>query len=133
MPNPIPDLLVFGLLAPFLLRVAVGLMFLNAGIKKLRRRSWMIALFERKNLTPAAVYSSVFGAVEVVSGALLAVGLLTQIASLVTLAVSVFMLYEKSTYPAETPGSRGVFLLLCVISLSLLFSGAGAFAFDLPL
>ncbi len=133
MLNPFPDLLVFGLIAPLLLRVAVGLMFINAGIKKLRRKSWVMALFERLNLTPAALYSSAFGAVEVASGVLLVVGLFTQVAALVTFAVSVLMLYEKNKHPAETPGSRGVFLLLCIISLSLLFSGAGAFAFDLPL
>ncbi|HEY4508161.1 MAG TPA: DoxX family protein [Candidatus Paceibacterota bacterium] len=133
MLNPFPDLLAFGLVAPLLLRVAVGLMFVNAGIKKLCRKSWVISLFERLNLKPASSYAVAFGVVEVVSGFLLVVGLFTQIASLATLVVSVFMLYEKNKRPAEMPGSRGVFLLLCIISLSLLFSGAGFLAFDVPL
>ncbi len=133
MLNTFPDLLAFGLLAPFLLRLAVGAMFLNAGIKKLRQRTWMTELFERMNLTPASSYAIAFGAIEVVSGGLLIVGLFTQLAALATLCISAFALYSKYKHPTETPGSRGVFLLLFVISFSLLFSGAGFLAFDLPL
>lgn len=133
MLNPFPDLLTFGLIAPFLLRGAVGLMFVNAGIKKLQRKSWVTALFERLHLIPASSYAVALGVIEVVSGLLLVVGLFTQIASLAALVVSAFMLREKNKHPAETPGSRGVFLLLCIISLSLLFSGAGFLAFDVPL
>lgn len=133
MLNPFPDLLAFGLVAPSILRLVVGAMFVNAGVKKLRRRSWVLALFERLRLTPAAYYAVAFGVLEVVSGLLLAVGLFTQVAALVAALISLFALYCKRAHPEQTPGSRGVFLLLFVISLSLLFSGAGFLAFDLPL
>ena len=133
MLNTFPDLLAFGLIAPLILRIAVGAMFLNAGVKKLRQRTWVFALFERLNLKPASTYTIAFGVLECVAGALLIVGFLTQIAALITLLISAFALYSKSKHPEQTPGSRGVFFLLLVISLSLLFSGAGFFAFDLPL
>lgn len=133
MLNPFPDLLAFGLIAPLLLRLAVGALFLNAGLKKLRRTTWVTELFARLNLTPASSYAIGFGILEVASGLLLVVGLFTQIAALVTALISLFALYCKRTHPEQTPGSSGAFLLLFVISLSLLFSGAGFLAFDLPL
>ena len=115
MLNVFPDFLTFGLLAPFLLRLAVGFLFLKAGVKK------------------GARYTLALGVIEVVSGILLIIGLYTQVAALAAALISLFGWYAKKKHPSETPGSKGAFLLLFVISLSLLFSGAGFFAFDLPL
>lgn len=134
MLNTFPLLLSFGLLAPLILRLAVGAMFLNAGVKKLRRRSWLADVFERRGLGLAAArYAALFGLIECAAGLLLIVGFLTQIAALIAAAIATFGLYQKRTYPERVPGSKGAFLLLLVISLSLLFSGAGFWAFDLPL
>jgi uncharacterized membrane protein YphA (DoxX/SURF4 family) len=106
MLNIFPDLLAWGLLAPFLLRVVLGGMFFFDGVRALR----------------ACMYPK--GALQTTTGVLLVIGLFTQIAALAALAFSVHTLWKRRSRTA---------LLACAISLSLLVSGAGAFAFDLPL
>ena len=133
MLNVFPDFLTFGLLAPFLLRLAVGFLFLKAGVKKAKGGAWTTPIFEKMHLRPGARYTLALGVIEVVSGILLIIGLYTQVAALAAALISLFGWYAKKKHPSETPGSKGAFLLLFVISLSLLFSGAGFFAFDLPL
>lgn len=129
-----PTLLVFGLFAPFLLRVALGLVFIRFGLHKLGRgRADKIAFFESLGWKPGKFFAIGFGAIELVVGLLLVVGLYTQLAALVAaiIALGALILKRKATHGIES--SRGFLLLLLIIALSLLVSGAGAFAFDLPL
>ncbi len=134
MLNPFPDLLAFGLIAPLLLRIALGVMFFDFGWSKLRRqRAEKAALFESFGFRPGARYALVLGIVEMVVGALLIVGLYTQLAALAAALISAAVLYLKKKYGDRWPHDRRFFLLLFIISLSLLFSGAGFFAFDVPL
>ena len=134
MLNPFPDLLAFGLLAPFLLRVALGAIFIDFGWNKLRRqKTEKAALFESFGWTPGARYALVLGIAESVIGALLIVGLYTQLAALAAALICVAVLYLKKKYRARWSHDRRLFLLLFFIALSLLLSGAGFFAFDVPL
>ncbi|MEK7207938.1 MAG: DoxX family protein [Patescibacteria group bacterium] len=133
MLNPLPDLLAFGLLAPFLLRVTLGLVFLDFGWNKLRRKDEKAAFFESLGWRPGARYALVLGIVEVVCGLALLVGVYTQIAALAAAVILAGALYLKQKHREKWPHDRRLFLLLLVISLSLIFSGAGFLAFDLPL
>ena len=110
-----PQLLTFGLIAPFLLRLAVGLFILSIGWDRYKK--------------PYKLTSIVYAVV----GALLVLGLYTQIAAILALVVLKFDFYtEKKTGPV----SREKFILqvmVNVVVISLLFTGPGFLAFDLPL
>lgn len=134
MLNPFPDLLAFGLVAPLMLRVALGVIFIDFGWNKFgKEREQKAAFFTTLGLKPGTYYAVAFGVIEAVSGLLLVVGFYTQIAALAALCISVAAYRLKGKYPEHFQNSRCFFFLLAVISLSLLFSGAGFLAFDLPL
>lgn len=134
MLNPFPDLLAYGLLAPLLLRVAVGLVFVRWGWGKLgKERVEKAAFFESLGWKPGAYFAAGFGIIEFAVGVLLIAGIYTQIAALVAALITLGALTLKRTHQTAIEGSRGFLALLLVISLSLVVSGAGLFAFDLPL
>ena len=118
MLNIFPDLLSYGLLAPFLLRLVVGIFFVRKGIDD-----------AKKSRVVKEVWGRLLSFLEVASGILLIVGAKTQIVSIITLFLSIYAISKLK--------ERGVefylYLLLATISISLLFSGAGFLAVDLPL
>ena len=121
MINPFPDLLTFSLLAPFIIRVALGAYFIlysYALAQKIYRKDTLSEGASWKK--HMAVLVSLFGGVSVF------VGFLTQIGAILLALLSAGFIYSKE-------GNRAFALFLFAMSLSLLFSGAGAFAFDLPL
>lgn len=134
MLNPFPDLLAFGLVAPLLLRVALGMVFVDFGWSKLRRDgAQKAALFEALGLRPGVYYAVLFGVIELAAGILLIIGLYAQIAALAAAIISAAAYYIKKKYPEKFQSDRCFFCLLFIIALSLLFSGAGFMALDLPL
>ncbi|MBI4117979.1 MAG: hypothetical protein HY455_00330 [Parcubacteria group bacterium] len=112
-----PDLLSFAILAPFIIRIFLGGYFVVSGAYALRT-----AYAKDKNFISIANAVTVIG---VVAGACVLVGLYTQLAAIALAVLSVYLARDKR--------ERVTFLLLTGLALSLLFSGAGAFAFDLPL
>lgn len=65
--------------------------------------------------------------------ALLIVGAWTQIVAILALVVVVKHLFWYKRFSEALPFPRSTYILLACISLVLIVSGAGAFAFDLPL
>ena len=129
-----PDLLAFGLLAPFLLRVVLGFIFVRFGLHKLGRgRAEKSAFFESIGCRPGSYFAFGFGIIEFAAGLLLIIGLYAQIAALAAAFISLGALFLKKRNSAQIESSRGFLALLFIISLSLLVLGAGLFAFDLPL
>ena len=129
-----PDLLAFGLLAPFLLRVALGLVFISFGKYKLgSERAEKAKFFESFGWKSGLYVATVLGIIELVVGIFLLIGLYTQIAALVAAFIMFCALILKKKSPHGIESSRGFLALLFIISLSLLVLGAGLFAFDLPL
>lgn len=61
------------------------------------------------------------------------VGIYTQVAALLGAIAAAKYVFWKKYAPTAVPLTRGTSLLLLVVTLSLLVTGAGAFAFDLPL
>ncbi|MDQ3089838.1 MAG: DoxX family protein [bacterium] len=134
MLNTFPDLLTFSLFAPFILRVVLGVILIDLGILKFKseRSRWM-ASFEALRLRPAGNLVSLMGSIEIIGGIMLIVGIYTQIAALVFVVLFAIEFYIEWT-EANVLKRDLVFYVLCfAISLSLLLSGAGAFAFDIPL
>ena len=134
MLNPFPELLNFGLFAPLILRLVLGLLFVNLGYLKFKseKERW-IDSFSSLGLQPARFFVSLFGAIQIIGGIMLLVGLYTQIAALVFSIITFGELVVE--YRNERILTRNIvfYLLVLAIGTSLLFSGAGFFAFDLPL
>jgi len=134
MLNPFPDLLVYSLAAPFVIRLTVGLIFVRFGALGLSaERHRMAAVCERIGLRPGAFFGAICSFLELAAGAMLVVGFYTQIAAIATALFSIILIVHKLS--GKQFGSEGVLfdLLLFSASISLLLSGAGFLAFDLPL
>jgi putative oxidoreductase len=134
MLNPFPDLLIYSLLAPFILRVVAGLIFINLGVFlfKNEKEQWIVSLSTLKIPNPK-IAIKILGAVEIIGGIMLIVGFYTQIAALVLALLTFAEAYIEYKDPAILKRNFVFYTMLLAITLSLLFSGAGAFAFDLPL
>ncbi len=65
--------------------------------------------------------------------ALIFVGAWVQVAAICAFILSVKHLIAVKSYASILPFPRSTYILMAIISLSLVFMGAGAFAFDLPL
>jgi len=134
MLNPFPELLTFGLMAPFALRIVAGFLYIQFGFHKLtKKKEEKSAFFTSIGLRPGMLFVWIIGLIELIGGIMLLAGFYTQIAAI---ALSIIMLGAvciKLFKPNKLPGDLSFFILLFVVTLSFVFSGAGAFAFDLPL
>ena len=134
MLNPFPELLSYSTLAPFVLRLVIGLVFLDLGILKFKsERSRWITSFQALHLNPAQLVVTIFGLIEVVGGALLLLGAWTQIAALTFVILVGLEFYIEYKDASVLKRDIVFYVLVLAIAASLLFSGAGAFAFDIPL
>lgn len=132
MLNTFPDLLALGFYAPTLIRVAGALAFFYIAYVQFGRRADIARMhFPVVGETSwAAGVSIVF---FVVVGAMLLCGYYTQIAAILSVLALIKCFVLKKWYPGLIPLSRSSLLLLAVMCLSLLISGSGALAYDLPL
>lgn len=134
MLNTFPTLLAFGLLSPFLLRICLGIIFLEFGYSKITKlKSEKVSMFESLGLKPGIYYVTMFALIEIIAGIALIIGFLTQVTSLVVSIICILAILAKKRNGENIKSSYG-FLTLCLfIAISLIFSGAGFLAFDLPL
>ena len=110
-----PRLLDYVLLAPLLLRVAVGVLRFFAGLVRYKKEyKWLAILY-------------------IVSSVLIIIGLYTQIASLAAILLILFDYYMEKKAGTLSREKNALTILMTVILVSLIFTGPGAFAFDLPL
>jgi len=134
MLNPFPSLLVYSLLAPTILRVVAGLIFIDLGVLsfKKERERWLLSLSTLRVPNPKLVLK-IISIIEIISGILLILGFYTQVAALLLALLTFSEAYIEYKDPAILKRSLVFYSLLFAITLSLLLSGAGAFAIDLPL
>ncbi len=121
-----PAFFTYKLLAPFILRIILGIVFLELGYLKLgkEKKAWH-DFFETIHLKPSYTFVTIMALIEIAAGCLILVGYMTQVAALV---MSVILFAE--TYIEFRDGTllkRDIvfYLLTLAICLSLLFSGAG--------
>lgn len=107
------------MLAPFLLRVTLGVVFIVWAYKHLKSHE------HPKWVT--------LGAVDGVMGVLLVIGLYTQLVALISALFLTIGLISKAFKKSLFTGGVNYYFILFIIAVSLLFLGAGAFAVDLPL
>lgn len=123
-------------LAPFaylLLRVCLGLVLLRLGVTHIHHRHELKAMFTFTFFPYGLFFTWYLGVVELVIGILFLAGFLTQLVALLSalLALKFIVMHRRFTHPLIP--SRLTYLFMLCISLSLLITGAGIFAFDLPI
>ncbi len=134
MLNPFPELLDFRIIAPALIRIAVAVFFISFGWNKLtKEREHRQTFFESIGLRPAGVYVTLLGILQIIIGASLFVGALTQISAIVAATIAFVSYIIKKRHPEMLFSPAAIYALLFIMALSLVFSGAGFPAFDLPL
>lgn len=135
MPSLFPELFDYSFLAIGILRVVLGLIFLwFAYIKIFSARSEYLAFFEKTKMRPAKVFLNIIIGVELLIGASLVAGYYSQAAELAGGTLMALATLIKWHRPNLLPRNTAAFyLLLSIVSFTLLFVGPGAFAFDLPL
>jgi len=134
MLNTFPELLTFGMLSPLILRVVIGFIILNLGYLKLtKERARWEASFSALGVKQKELAVKIFAFIEIIGGIALIIGMYTQIAALVFVAITFAELFIEQKEESLLVRDITFYLLMFAIALSLLFSGAGFLAFDLPL
>lgn len=135
MPSLFPELFNFSFIAPFVLRIALGVPLIKHGFGK-------IIAGEK---TPQRI----LGGIVFLSGIFLVIGLFTQAAAMAVALIIIvnsiimrpkFLASETSVEIGSTPVVREQHprswterLVKLAIAVSLILTGPGLFAFDLPL
>lgn len=133
MLNPFPELLVLGILVPTLLRFAVGGILFAIGYLTLTKRRARLAEFFTHNGYPASrALPFILGIIEVIFGAFLIIGFSTQIVSLLSIyiCINLILLYRQENNISFV--NIGGLCVMIFVLMSLVISGAGLFAVDLP-
>lgn len=134
MLNPFPELLVYMLVAPVILRVLLGLIFINFGYSKIfSHRQEKIKFFEKLNWNPAILYVWIFGILEIIAGLSLLAGFYAQIGALIAGLILLGCILLKYKKPSLLQGETLLYVALLAIAISLLFLGAGFWAMDVGL
>lgn len=132
--NIFPELFSWSLIAPLILRVVLGLVFLNLGSLKLgREKGGWIGSLHVLGVKPAGFFVGLLGIIEIIGGLLLIAGAYTQLAALVLAVICISETLIE--YKEESILKRDFvfYFLLAAICLSLLLTGAGLFAIDIPM
>ena len=115
-----PQLLSWSQISPFLIRIALGVVFVY----------WAYVEF-RHNKRNA--YWKLLGLVELATGVLLVIGLWAQLAAAVAAIDLIIRLIERATKRAFLTDGVNYYLLLLIMALSILVTGAGLWGFDFSL
>lgn len=109
-------------------------MFVNLGFLKFQseKRKWLVS-FEALGLHPTDLFVPLYASLQLIGGLLLLIGLWTQAAALVFVIFTGIELYVEWQTREILKRDIVFYLLIFVISLSLLLTGAGAYAIDIPL
>lgn len=130
--NTFPALLVYSFFAPTLLRIALACVYFSLVYFNLKHKDAVSEInFPGVGhgawipLCSAAAYAAI--------GGMLLLGYYTQVTALVAILANIKVLVLMRNRPAMMPLSPASLLLMSVMLLSLLVTGAGALALDLPL
>lgn len=110
-----PQILFLGLLAPFLLRITVGVFIIYLGKERYYKNIQWLSI------------------IHVISGICLFIGLYTQISAIAGIVLIAFEFYLENTEKKISTEKKILYAISVVILISLLFTGAGFLALDRPL
>lgn len=121
------------LFAHFLLRIVVGFLLLHMGIQHFLYRKELKDIL-KLSWWPYGLFTTwTFALGEIALGTLIFVGAWTQLATLLVALMSIKMLIMRNWFDHQSIPSKSFYFLLLGATLSLTITGAGVFAFDLPL
>jgi uncharacterized membrane protein YphA (DoxX/SURF4 family) len=128
MLNPFP-IQFLSLIAYFILRFFLGILLAHFGTTHFRFRK------EKRNSLSAHARGAITGValLELFVGFGLMIGYYTQIATLLVCVLLLTYTYAVKRVPTFYVPHRAFAFSIFVIALSLFITGAGAFAFDLPI
>ena len=132
MLNPFP-IQFLALAAYLLLRLFVGGILLYLGFTHYRHRKKLKKVFVLSWFPYGTFTIYTFAIGELLVGTLFILGAYTQYAALATILMSAKMLVMRNWFDHPSIPSKLFYFLLLGASLSLFITGAGAFAFDLPI
>ena len=112
-----PHLLDYPLIAPFLIRLTLAVVFFHFA----QRDSKLTGL--RKTL----------GTIELLAALFLIIGLFTQVVALIMCLVLAVLIFKKIEEKAFFTDGVNYYVLVFMLCFCLLFLGAGSYAIDLPL
>ena len=129
MLNIFPNLLTYGILAPMILRLALGFYLIIKSYRHAKRTGLSFT-----NTTQTQKVSKILNLLLGVLGVFVVVGLFTQVAVLLVLIATIIkVIYKAKIARTLSYHDAMIFAFVMAISFSLMLSGAGFFAIDLPL
>lgn len=120
MLSAFPPLLSYSQLSPFFLRIGLGAVLLF----------WLYRALREPN---SSTKNKALGIFEGIIGLLILIGLWTQVAALVVIIDLVVRIVNKIMKKAFLTDGVNYYFILLIMALSLIVTGAGWLAFDLPL
>ncbi len=119
-------------LAYTILRFCIGIVLLRLGVSEVKKFKTQKTLIITESPVPKGYFVLIFGGLEILSAIFIMLGLYTQIAVLAAICLTIVHMRRYKKYDAGAL-PQGFFLLLIGALFSLFITGAGAFAFDLPI
>lgn len=116
-----------------LLRICVGLIFIYLGRSHIRGRHMLKNVFTLPILPYGMFFTWYISIAEIIIGILFVLGLFTQIAALLAILYTFKLLILRKRFVHPLIPKGAFLVLLFVASFSLFITGAGIFAFDLPI
>ena len=129
-----PDLLNFNAVGPTILRLTLALIFINLGYLKLHgeRKGWLMFLRAVNIPFPKFVNSAV-AIIEIVGGLMFIVGVYTQAVAIILGLLGLIQIFIESKEESLIRRTFVFYFLVIAICISILLTGPGIMAVDLPL
>ena len=115
-----PSLLSWQQLSPTLIRLTLASVLIFWSYQSLSNKS-------------SDIKQKTIGIIEGVSGILLVLGIWSQVAALITIINLTIRLYQKITKKALLTNGINYYIILLILAISILLTGAGLFGFDRPI
>jgi uncharacterized membrane protein YphA (DoxX/SURF4 family) len=129
-----PELLSYGIVSTTIIRILIGVCLIFFGyITLFKKKDQFSEKMETNNYPFGYAAPWIFGLAEFIVGTFLILGFLTQIAAIISAYIFLNLSIienDKREIFKQTPL---FYIVLIIISLSLLLSGPGIFAIDFPL
>ena len=132
MLNPFP-IQFLAILAYTILRLTIGILFIYFGALHVTKRHDLKYALSLPWFPFGSVGVWLLSGVEFLVGVMFIFGFYTQIAAILSMILSLKLIVFNKRFASPYIPSRLFYILLLGASLSLFITGAGAFAFDLPI
>lgn len=120
------------LYAPLFIRGTLGCYFILAGLLKLENMAHFMAEVKGFSMLPehmSTMFAILLPYVEIAAGGLLVLGMWTTLAAIITTFLLATFIYAFGLFPTR-PNLFNKDIILLGASISVLYSGAGAFSID---